>query len=95
MGFRGWFFFVLSSRPSFSLPFFWGELTPLVDNSIDLLVPNPSEARTRAASYPGAVLGPDGEVSLVGVWWRFKGEDEVDKRISRETGWIEKGRPKL
>ncbi|KAI9034555.1 hypothetical protein DFJ74DRAFT_649856 [Hyaloraphidium curvatum] len=57
--------------------------------SIDLLVPNPAAARARACTVSGAKMGPDGEVELVGVWWRFKGEDEVDPRINKATGWIE------
>lgn len=58
--------------------------------SIDLLVPNRDAARGRAANQPGAKVGPDGEVFLVGVWWRFKEENEVDAAISRTaTGWIE------
>jgi hypothetical protein len=61
------------------------------DLSIDLLVPSRDAARARAAAYPGAKMGPDGEVELVGVWWRFKEEAEVDKRIMREGGWIEAG----
>ena len=70
---------------------------PPFSHSIDLLHPDPASARARASAYPGAVSGPDGEVFLVGVWWRFKSADEVDKRISKTaTGWIEgAARPKI
>lgn len=66
-----------------------GRLLIHLENSIDLLVPSRSAALARASTIAGAKTGPDGEVELVGVWWRFREENEVDPRILREGGWIE------
>lgn len=64
---------------------------PFSTHSIDLLVPSRAAAQARALNVDGAVMGPNGEVKLVGVWWRFKEEGEVDSRITRNGGWIESG----